>query len=123
MNSFRHVTRAHLLVPGRPGSRRRRCRRSAAPVAATASPAPGRVGGSASAAAPALSRAAAVGRLQPSGCSRDAGAATDVCDLYAKTGTTQVLGRSIPIWGFATDAGRHPHRARGPSSWWRRGTP
>ena len=108
MNSFRHVSRAHLLVRALLAPAVAAAVVSAAPVAATASPAPARAGGTASAATLALSRAAAVGRLQPSGCTRDAGAATDDCDLYAMAGTTQVLGRSIPIWGFATDPSGTP---------------
>ncbi|MCU1677463.1 MAG: multicopper oxidase, partial [Frankiales bacterium] len=51
------------------------------------------------AAAPAVP-AAAVGKLTPRGCSTSAGVAS--CDLYAKAGTTQILGADIPIWGFAT---------------------
>ncbi len=45
--------------------------------------------------------AAAIGRLQPQGC---AGTAPVVCDLYAGTGTTNVAGQSIPIWGFSKTA-------------------
>ena len=48
---------------------------------------------------------AAVGKLSPSGCTRVGTA--DQCDLYAMTGTTQLLGTSLPIWGFSSspDAG------------------
>lgn len=50
----------------------------------------------------AVPSAAPIGKLQPSGCERTG--TSDLCDLYARTGTTQVLGRTIPIWGFSTDA-------------------
>ena len=48
---------------------------------------------------------AAVGKLSPSGCTRTGTA--DQCDLYAMAGTTQLLGASVPIWGFSSspDAG------------------
>jgi FtsP/CotA-like multicopper oxidase with cupredoxin domain len=58
--------------------------------------------------------AAAVGRLAPTGCVHDAGAGTDVCDLYAMAGTNQVLGHDIPIWGFSTDGTAGSATAPGP---------
>lgn len=44
-------------------------------------------------------RSAAVGKLAPSGCVASAGQAQ--CDLWAMTGTTQLLGQTVPIWGFS----------------------
>jgi FtsP/CotA-like multicopper oxidase with cupredoxin domain len=41
----------------------------------------------------------AVGKLAPSGCTFGAG--TAACDLYALSGTTTILGTSVPIWGFS----------------------
>jgi hypothetical protein len=58
--------------------------------------------------------AAAVGRLAPTGCVHDAAAGTDVCDLYAMAGTSQVLGHDIPIWGFSTDGTAGSATAPGP---------
>src|SRR6478752_5954018 len=61
----------------------------------------------ASAAVPATP-AAAVGKLTPNmpGCTVTAAAAPDPeivsCDLWAKTGTNQVLGQPVPIWGYST---------------------
>ncbi|MEP7088806.1 MAG: multicopper oxidase family protein [Nocardioidaceae bacterium] len=57
-------------------------------------------GSAARASALASTQQAAVGKLAPDGCVRSGG--TAACDLYAMTGTTQVLGTSIPIWGFST---------------------
>jgi hypothetical protein len=51
---------------------------------------------------PATPNASAVGRLTPRGCTGSPGVVS--CDLYAKTGTTQVGGVGLPIWGFATDS-------------------
>ena len=48
---------------------------------------------------PATGSAAAAGALSPSGCTTSG---TDVaCDLWSMPGTTSILGRSIPIWGFS----------------------
>ncbi len=48
-------------------------------------------------------RAAAVGRLAPSGCAPAAGGVA--CDLWAKAGSVQLLGQPLPVWGFSsTDA-------------------
>ncbi len=55
---------------------------------------------------------AAVGKLAVSGCTGGAGDAS--CDLYAMTGTTQVLGTSIPIWGFSTSPDAGTATAPGP---------
>ncbi|HEY0619445.1 MAG TPA: multicopper oxidase domain-containing protein, partial [Kribbella sp.] len=41
----------------------------------------------------------AVGKLTPTGCTFGAG--TAACDLYALSGTTTILGTSVPIWGFS----------------------
>jgi FtsP/CotA-like multicopper oxidase with cupredoxin domain len=41
----------------------------------------------------------AVGKLTPTGCAFGAG--TAACDLYALSGTTTILGTSVPIWGFS----------------------
>ena len=46
--------------------------------------------------------AAPQGALLPSGCSRSG--TTDTCELWAKTGTTSLLGTPMPIWGYATSA-------------------
>lgn len=55
----------------------------------------------ASAAARVLAAAAPpVGKLATSGCDRSG--ATVSCHLWAKPGTTQVLGQPLPIWGFST---------------------
>jgi FtsP/CotA-like multicopper oxidase with cupredoxin domain len=56
--------------------------------------------------------ASAVGRLAPSGCS---GTGTVTCDIYSRAGTTAMPGAltTIPIWGFASDAGS-PATAPGP---------
>lgn len=45
-------------------------------------------------------RAAAAGALAPSGCTTVGTAVT--CDLWSMPGTTSILGRSVPIWGFST---------------------
>ncbi len=46
---------------------------------------------------------AAVGRLTPSGCARDAATATDTCDLYAAPGNLSIVGSApLPIWGLST---------------------
>jgi hypothetical protein len=88
-----------------------------APLAANAAPA-----GSASLSAAASTRAAAAaavvpavasGKLTPAGCtSTDASSVT--CDLYAMTGTTQVLGQPIPIWGFSRTSTPGSATAPGP---------
>ena len=56
--------------------------------------------------------AAAVGKLAPSGCVRSGGLAQ--CDLYAMTGSTQLLGQTLPIWGFSTSATPGTATAPGP---------
>ncbi len=72
---------------------------AAAPAGAAAAPA---------AAAPSVAPAAPAGKLTPStpGCAVIPAAAPDPeivrCDLWAKTGTNQVLGQPIPIWGYST---------------------
>ncbi len=56
-----------------------------------------------SSAAPAvLPVAAPQGALAPSGCSFAAGTAT--CDLWAKTGSTTLLGQPLTIWGYSSTA-------------------
>jgi FtsP/CotA-like multicopper oxidase with cupredoxin domain len=45
---------------------------------------------------------AAAGRLTPTGCAPGAVATDVTCDLFAKVGTTTIVGASIPIWGFAS---------------------
>lgn len=57
-------------------------------------------------------QAAAVGKLAPTGCVRAGGQAQ--CDLYAMAGTTQLLGQSLPIWGFSTSAAAGSATAPGP---------
>jgi FtsP/CotA-like multicopper oxidase with cupredoxin domain len=57
--------------------------------------------------------AAAVGKLTPSGCTRVG--TDDQCDLYAMEGTTQLLGTTIPIWGFSTSSTAGTATAPGPS--------
>ncbi len=44
--------------------------------------------------------AAPAGALAPSGCTTVGTAVT--CDLWSMTGTTSILGTSVPIWGFST---------------------
>ncbi len=56
--------------------------------------------------------AAPVGKLTPRGCT-ETSAGHVSCDLWAKTGTNQVLGQPIPIWGFSSTAG-DPATAPGP---------
>ncbi|RNM15784.1 multicopper oxidase domain-containing protein [Nocardioides pocheonensis] len=56
--------------------------------------------------------AAAVGKLTPSGCVRAAGNAQ--CDLYAMGGSTQLLGQTLPIWGFSTTGAAGSATAPGP---------
>ena len=85
----------------------------AATTAYAASPASGSASAAAAApstasAAVAAAPAAAVGKLTPNtpGCTVTPAAAPDPeivsCDLWAKTGTNQVLGQPIPIWGYST---------------------
>jgi FtsP/CotA-like multicopper oxidase with cupredoxin domain len=57
--------------------------------------------------------AAAVGKLTPSGCTR-VGTANQ-CDLYAMAGTTQLLGTTVPIWGFSTSPTAGTATVPGPS--------
>ena len=60
-----------------------------------------------------LPRAAAVGRLTPTGCSGPASAVS--CDLYAMTGETQLLGTTVPIWGFSSTSTAGTATAPGPT--------
>lgn len=91
----------------------------AAPAAAAAAPAaapagvPAAVRGGLPAAAPAVVPAVASGKLTPNGCT-STGATSVTCDLYAMTGTTQVLGQPIPIWGFSTTSTPGSATAPGP---------
>ena len=55
----------------------------------------------------------AVGKLAQQGCTAGP-VGTSACDLYAMTGTTSVLGTSIPIWGFSTTGGAGSATAPGP---------
>lgn len=67
----------------------------------------------ASFAAPRVAVPAAVPhRLAPSGCTRTG--TTSACDLYAMTGTTQVLGQPVPIWGFSSTSTAGSATAPGP---------
>ncbi len=50
--------------------------------------------------------AAPQGSLTPRGCS--VSGATATCDLWAKTGSTTLLGQPMPIWGYAADAASAP---------------
>ena len=85
----------------------------AATTAYAASPASGLASAAAAApstasAAVAAAPAAAVGKLTPNtpGCTVTPATALDPeivsCDLWAKTGTNQVLGQPVPIWGYST---------------------
>ncbi len=53
-----------------------------------------------------------IGTLSPSGCTTAGNQAQ--CDLYAMTGTTQLLGTEIPIWGFSTSGDAGSATAPGP---------
>lgn len=57
-------------------------------------------------------RSVAVGKLAPSGCASSGGQAQ--CDLWAMTGTTQLLGQSVPIWGFSDSSTPGTATAPGP---------
>jgi FtsP/CotA-like multicopper oxidase with cupredoxin domain len=46
------------------------------------------------------------GSLTPRGCTVSGTTAT--CELWAKTGTTDLLGQPMPIWGYATSAAAAP---------------
>ncbi|GGM86046.1 hypothetical protein GCM10009721_08470 [Terrabacter tumescens] len=87
------------------------------PASASAST-PASAPASAPAAAPAAP-AVPVGKLTPNtpGCTVTPAAGTTpetvACDLWAKTGTNQVLGQPIPIWGYSTTADG-PASAPGP---------
>src|SRR4051794_37424634 len=85
-----------------------------ATLAATALPAQARAARPASTAHTAVTpqAAAAAGKLTPSGCVRAGGQAQ--CDLYAMTGTTQLLGTTLPIWGFSTSGTAGSATAPGP---------
>jgi hypothetical protein len=50
--------------------------------------------------------AAPQGALTPSGCSRSG--TTNTCELWAKAGSTSLLGTPMPIWGYATSAAGAP---------------
>ena len=53
-----------------------------------------------------------IGELAPSGCTTTG---TDTqCDLYAMTGTTQLLGTELPIWGFSSTGDAGSATAPGP---------
>ncbi|GAA2495842.1 multicopper oxidase domain-containing protein [Terrabacter carboxydivorans] len=97
----------------------------AATTAYAVSPAPGltSAAGVAGSTAPAAVRSAptaAVGKLTPNtpGCTVTPAAAPDpeivTCDLWASAGTNQVLGQSIPIWGYSTTQSGTP-TAPGPA--------
>ncbi len=73
--------------------------RTTSPVASSAPAAP-------------VVRSAAVGKLAPSGCASSGGVAQ--CDLWAMTGTTQLLGQSVPIWGFSSSSAPGTATAPGP---------
>ncbi len=53
-----------------------------------------------------------IGALSPSGCTTSGGDAQ--CDIYAMTGTTQLLGTEIPIWGFSSTGDAGSASAPGP---------
>ncbi|HET7398541.1 MAG TPA: multicopper oxidase domain-containing protein [Intrasporangium sp.] len=59
-----------------------------------------------------------VGKLAPTGCvvTSDPSATqrTVSCELWAMTGTTQVLGTNIPIWGFSSTGAAGSATAPGP---------
>ena len=57
-------------------------------------------------------RSVAVGKLAPSGCASSGGQAQ--CDLWAMTGTTQLLGQTVPIWGFSDSSTPGTATAPGP---------
>ena len=62
---------------------------------------------------PATGSAVAAGALSPSGCTTSG---TDVaCDLWSMPGTTSILGRSIPIWGFSSTGEAGTATAPGPN--------
>lgn len=52
------------------------------------------------------------GKLTARGCV--AGTGTASCELFAMTGTTSILGTSIPIWGFSTTGAAGSASAPGP---------
>ena len=79
--------------------------------AATAGTTPAPAAADARAAAQSIPTSAAAGHLAASGCTESSGVAT--CDLWAKAGTTQVLGQQLPIWGYA-DSDLAPATAPGP---------
>ena len=57
-------------------------------------------------------RSAAVGKLAASGCTSSGGQAR--CDLWAMTGSTQLLGQPVPIWGFSDSSVPGTATAPGP---------
>lgn len=58
--------------------------------------------------------AAPVGALSPSNCTEDTVARTASCDLYAMAGSTQIVGHTVPIWGFSTTGLDNSATAPGP---------
>ena len=102
----------------------------ATPFAAASAPtvASGSSAGAAPTAAPAAAPAAPVGKLTPSsgssGCTVTPASGTApelvACELWARAGTTQVLGTPVPVWGYATSATGTP-TATGPTLVVRRG--
>lgn len=84
-------------------------------LGSTGSASAGTVGRAAAGTAPAaalLPAAAPAGKLSPSGCTRTDTAAA--CDLWAMEGTTQLLGQTIPIWGFSSTGDAGTATAPGP---------
>ncbi|HKC27346.1 MAG TPA: multicopper oxidase domain-containing protein, partial [Jatrophihabitans sp.] len=71
-------------------------------VAGAAVPATARAGSPHVAMAPhaALALAQPAGKFTPRNCTEASGSAS--CDLYAMSGSTSILGSSVPIWGFST---------------------
>lgn len=83
---------------------------SCVPAVAQAAP-PARASAPVRSNAPVSLAAPPVGKLTPSGCVRSG---QDVsCQLWAKPGTAQVLGRPLPIWGYSTGE-TDPATAPGP---------
>jgi hypothetical protein len=67
---------------------------------------PGRVSAERPATAAAIVAAVPQGHLAPQGCTVSGSTAT--CELWAKTGSTTILGQPMPIWGYATGAAATP---------------
>ncbi|MGZ4598456.1 MAG: multicopper oxidase domain-containing protein [Oryzihumus sp.] len=55
--------------------------------------------------------AAAAGKLSGQGCT---GSGTVSCDLWAMAGTTSLLGRTVPIWGYSSTGAAGSATAPGP---------